>query len=84
MGRRRLLRLLAALGVAAASLAAPVVASAHPLGNFTINHYAGLTIAPDHVDLDIVIDMAEIPTFQERQAIDTDGDGSVSDEEAAA
>ena len=84
MGRRRLLRILAVLGMAVASLAMPIVASAHPLGNFTINHYAGLTIAPDHIDLDVVIDMAEIPTFQERQTIDTDGDGSVSDEEVAA
>ena len=25
-------------------VALPAVASAHPLGNFTINHYAGLTI----------------------------------------
>jgi hypothetical protein len=28
--------------------------------------------------------MAEIPTFQERQHMDTDGDGTVSDAEAAA
>ena len=62
----------------------PASALAHPLGNFTINHYAGLTIAADHIELDVVIDMAEIPTFQERQAMDADGDGSVADEEAAA
>jgi len=62
----------------------PAAVAAHPLGNFTINHYAGLTIAPDRVDVDIVIDKAEIPAFQDRQDADTDGDGSVSDEEAAA
>ncbi|HET7472190.1 MAG TPA: hypothetical protein VFJ71_03595, partial [Candidatus Limnocylindrales bacterium] len=84
MGRPRIARLLAVAAVAVASLAAPAVASAHPLGNFTINHYAGLTIAADHVDLDVVIDMAEIPAFQERQAMDADGDGSVADDEAAA
>ena len=84
MGRRSVLRLVAAFAVALASLAAPAVASAHPLGNFTINHYAGLTIAPDRVDVDVVIDMAEIPTFQERQTMDTDEDGSGSDEEVAA
>jgi nickel/cobalt transporter (NicO) family protein len=65
-------------------LALPLAASAHPLGNFTINHYAGLTIGVEGIDLDVVIDMAEIPAFQERQAADTDGDGTVSDEEAAA
>jgi hypothetical protein len=71
---------LAVLGLAVL----PAVASAHPLGNFTINHYAGLTIGRDAVDLDVVIDMAEIPAFQERQSMDTDEDGSVSDEEGDA
>jgi ABC-type nickel/cobalt efflux system permease component RcnA len=61
----------------------PAVVGAHPLGNFTINHYAELTVAPSGIDLAIVIDMAEIPTFQERQAMDADGDGSISDDEAA-
>jgi nickel/cobalt transporter (NicO) family protein len=84
MGRRPLLRLLVAGLAVSAGLLVPASASAHPLGNFTINHYAGLRIAPDRVDLDIVIDMAEIPTFQERQAMDADGDGSVSDPEGAA
>ena len=63
--------------------AVPVVASAHPLGNFTINHYAGIRVAADAVTLDVVVDMAEIPTFQERQRIDADGDGTVSDAEAS-
>ena len=46
----------------------PAVVLAHPLGNFTINHYAGLRIEPDRVTLDVVIDQAEIPAFQARQA----------------
>ena len=83
MGRRRGLRLLAATLAVSAGALFPAPAAAHPLGNFTINHYAGLTIAPDRIDLDIVIDMAEIPAFQERQRMDADGDGSVADEEAA-
>jgi len=62
----------------------PAMAFAHPLGNFTINHYAGLRIEPDRVLLDVVVDQAEIPTFQARLAFDTDEDGEVSDEEAAA
>jgi nickel/cobalt exporter len=60
------------------------VASAHPLGNFTINHYAGLTIQPDSVIVDYVIDMAEIPAFQESSEIDRDGDGVLSHAELAA
>jgi ABC-type nickel/cobalt efflux system permease component RcnA len=56
----------------------------HPLGNFTINHYAGLRVSPDAIQVDVVMDYAEIPAFQERQQMDGDGDGDVSDAEAAA
>ncbi len=83
-GRRSPRRLaLAVLGgwSVLAWIALPATASAHPLGNFTINHYAGLAITRDAVALDVVIDMAEIPAFQERQAMDTDEDGTVSDDE---
>jgi len=59
------------------------VASAHPLGNFTINHYAGLVVRQDAVNVDYVIDMAEIPAFQERADIDRDGDGVLRDAELA-
>ncbi len=79
---RRRARLLAAITGIALALAVPAVALAHPLGNFTINHYAGIRIEPDRVILDVVVDQAEIPTFQEKLRIDTDGDGQVSDAEA--
>ena len=55
---------------------------AHPLGNFTINHYSGIHVSPDEIRVDYVIDMAEIPAFQEMEAIDTDGDGEGSDARA--
>ncbi len=64
-----------------AAFVLPVAALAHPLGNFTINHYAGIRIEPDRVLLDIVIDQAEIPAFQARQALDLDEDGQLSDPE---
>jgi ABC-type nickel/cobalt efflux system permease component RcnA len=83
MGRRSA-RTLASLALAIAFAALPAAVLAHPLGNFTINHYAGITIGPSQVDLDVVIDMAEIPAFQERQRMDLDGDGEVADEEMAA
>jgi len=57
---------------------APVVASAHPLGNFTINHFTRIEVSDRAVKLHNVIDMAEIPTFQELQQIDKDGDGKAS------
>ena len=65
-------------------LVLPAVVLAHPLGNFTINHYAGLRIEPDSVTLDLVIDQAEIPAFQARQALDANEDGEVSDAELEA
>jgi ABC-type nickel/cobalt efflux system permease component RcnA len=78
--RRGLAALLAILGV----LLLPALAMAHPLGNFTINHYTGIRVEPDRIFLDVVIDQAEIPTFQARLDFDTDGDGEVSDEETDA
>ena len=65
-------------------LLVPALATAHPLGNFTINHYTGIRVEPDRILLDVVIDQAEIPTFQARLDFDTDGDGEVSDEETDA
>jgi nickel/cobalt transporter (NicO) family protein len=47
------------------------VANAHPLGNFTINHYAGLQVTKDELGIDYVLDMAEIPAFQEINQLDT-------------
>jgi ABC-type nickel/cobalt efflux system permease component RcnA len=72
--------------VAAIGLAGTVsgVVTAHPLGNFTINHYAGLRIGTDAIAVDYVLDMAEIPTFQERQRIDTNADGVVDATETEA
>jgi len=81
---RRRLRGLAALAGLCAAFVIPALAAAHPLGNFTINHYAGVRVEPDRVLLDIVVDQAEIPTFQARLGFDTDGDGEVSDAETDA
>ena len=75
---------LAVLGGTALALLVSAVALAHPLGNFTINHYAGVRVSTEGVVLDVVIDMAEIPTFQERRKVDADGDGEVSDAEVEA
>lgn len=77
-------RFLSALAVSLAALALVVpAASAHPLGNFTINHYNGIRVAPDAVVIDHVTDFAEIPTFAERQAMDVNADGTLSAAETA-
>src|SRR5690349_445447 len=70
----------ALLALALLGIAAPV-ALAHPLGNFTVNHYAGIRVEPDRVLLDVVIDAAEIPTFQLVAARDADGDGVLAGQE---
>jgi nickel/cobalt exporter len=73
---------LAALA-AALAVAGAAPAAAHPLGNFTVNSYSGLRVGPDRLVVDYVLDLAEIPAFQARQAIDGDRDGTVSGAEAA-
>lgn len=61
------MRRLALLAALAAGLAAPLAASAHPLGNFTINRYSELDLSGDRAYVLYVLDMAEIPTFRARQ-----------------
>lgn len=78
--RCRILTALLAIG----ALGFPAVASAHPLGNFTFNHYTALRIGPSEIRIDVVVDLAEIPAFQERIRIDANGDGDVSETEADA
>jgi nickel/cobalt transporter (NicO) family protein len=79
------LRLARAIALAGFLLSiVPAVAFAHPLGNFTINHYAGIRVGRDAVLLDFVLDRAEIPTFQEVRRLDPNGDGTIDPGEAAA
>ena len=82
--RRPLRRGLPVLGVIAAIMLAPGVAIAHPLGNFTVNTSAGIVLSLGAVQIDYVLDMAEIPTVQAMPALDADQDGNVSDGEASA
>jgi nickel/cobalt exporter len=41
---------------------------AHPMGNFSINHYAKIIPGDETIELNYIIDMAEIPTFQETES----------------
>lgn len=54
---------------------------AHPLGNFSINHYSHIEVEKSQIKLHAVLDMAEIPTFQQSQTIDTNKDGTLSQSE---
>jgi ABC-type nickel/cobalt efflux system permease component RcnA len=58
--------LLVAVAVVAVLAGGATRASAHPLGNFSINHLAVVSIDRRAVDVRWILDQAEIPTFQER------------------
>jgi nickel/cobalt transporter (NicO) family protein len=63
----------AVVAVIAAALATAGVASAHPLGNFTVNRYAGIEISGGRVYVHYALDLAEIPTYQEGGAVRAPG-----------
>ena len=64
MRLRIAIALVALCGALAASLATSSSAGAHPLGNFTINRYAGIEVAGRDVYVRYALDVAEIPTYQ--------------------
>ncbi|WP_328679645.1 nickel transporter [Streptomyces sp. NBC_00322] len=84
--KRRTTAVGAAVLVAGAALAIlPAgTAAAHPLGNFTVNRYDGLLVAPGRLGVDHVEDLAEIPAAQARRKIDRDGDREMSPGELSA
>ena len=67
--RRPVIALVALLGL----LAAALPAAAHPLGNFTVNHYTRAELSGGEVYVRYVADLAEIPALRERAAIDAAG-----------
>lgn len=46
-------------------------ASAHPLGELSVNHATALRIAPDRVDALFVVDLAEVPSVPVLSTLDT-------------
>lgn len=85
MSRRLALRAAAILCAAGALVVLPAVAaSAHPLGNFSVNRSSGLVVEPGGLRVDAVQDLAEIPTTQAMPRIDADRDGTASAGELAA
>jgi ABC-type nickel/cobalt efflux system permease component RcnA len=81
MKKKRFLTLII-LSIVMGHIFAPL-AAAHPLGNFTINHYAGLHLSRDAIIIDYVLDMAEIPAFQEISALDANQNGQPDPVETA-
>ena len=78
IGGRAVLSIILLLTLLIASAFRPQPTSAHPLGNFTVNQYSRIEATTDGLRLVYVLDMAEIPAFQEIQSIDADGNGDLS------
>jgi len=51
----------------AAVLAIAPLAEAHPMGNFSISHYSGIRVGSEGIEVQYLIDLAEIPAYQEIQ-----------------
>jgi nickel/cobalt transporter (NicO) family protein len=47
----------------------PAAASAHPLGNFSVNRYSAVEVSGNRIYVHYVLDLAEIPAFQERTRV---------------
>jgi nickel/cobalt transporter (NicO) family protein len=77
-------RLITVIAVLIGIFSYPAIAHAHPLGNFTINHFAQLHIDANQVTVQYVVDMAEIPTFQALQIADSNGDRTPTSAELQA
>ncbi|MCU0238301.1 MAG: hypothetical protein MUC29_02585 [Pyrinomonadaceae bacterium] len=63
---------------------ATVSTFAHPLGNFSVNQFSQLDVSKNQIKLLQVLDLAEIPTFQLKDELDTDKNGVFSSEEINA
>lgn len=67
-------RLLRVAGLVAATVFATANAAvAHPLGNFTVNHFSRITVAGETLHVRYVLDMAEIPAFALDRSLDSHG-----------
>ena len=51
------------------------LASGHPMGNFSVNHYSNITLENDRICIRYFIDLAEIPTYQELQQANISANG---------
>jgi ABC-type nickel/cobalt efflux system permease component RcnA len=46
------------------------MAFAHPMGNFSVNHYSKISVGQQSIEILYLVDMAEIPTYQELREFD--------------
>ena len=60
------------------SLGAARTLYAHPMGNFSVNHYSRITLGPQSVTVQYFMDLAEIPAYQELQSGNITADAHAS------
>jgi ABC-type nickel/cobalt efflux system permease component RcnA len=70
MEKRKVRNLSVAMALVAA---AAELAGAHPMGNFSVNHYARISVRAQGIEILYVLDLAEIPTFELLQKWDLTG-----------
>jgi|GEM_PF-1903399 len=67
--------------IAGLSLLLSLGVSAHPLGQNAYNREAAILVEPDSVQLNYLLDLAEVPTLSVGEQADTNRDGAVTDAE---
>ncbi|MEZ4409806.1 MAG: hypothetical protein R3A52_25530 [Polyangiales bacterium] len=77
MPRARPLALLA-LALLASAFAFPAGTRAHPLGMSSVNRYLGVKLHPAEVEVDYLLDLAELPAYAEIETLDADHDERVT------
>ncbi len=50
-------------------------AMAHPLGNFTVNTHVGMRVEPAAIEVQVVVDIAEVPTLRAFPGVDAASGG---------
>jgi len=63
MFRRAIMIVWASVG----AILSPNLGAAHPMGNFSVSHYSAIRVGKEAVEVKYILDLAEIPTFQEMQ-----------------
>lgn len=58
--------------------ATPDATIAHPLGMSSVNRYAGIRLNDSEIEIDYLLDIAELPAWAEIETLDADHDGSVA------
>src|SRR5271163_5031878 len=64
---KRFPRVLLAAFLLFSLLANPSAGNAHPMGNFSISHYSAIFVDNGYIEINYIVDVAEIPTYQEMQ-----------------